>query len=157
MKQTFSFICEAAVYANQYTNVVGMDISEMAAHMNENQFSEFLQQIKALCAEAYVIFFVHEERGKNEERLIERILDAVDMVKWMPVEGYSEEQLCEVVKHVWTEKGIWLEEPNFYESLQKQIHEREVQTVREALLTAQRIFLELLGNPEKGESFVGKK
>ena len=157
MKQTFSSICEAAVYANQYTNVVGMDISEMAAHMNENQFSEFLQQIKALCAEAYVIFFVHEERGKNEERLIERILDAVDMVKWMPVEGYSEEQLCEVVKRVWTEKGIWLEEPNFYESLQKQIHEREVQTVREALLTAQRIFLELLENPEKGESFVGKK
>ena len=157
MKQAFSTICEAAVYTNQYTNVVGMDVSEMAVHMNENQFPEFLQRVKMLCAEAYVVFFVHEERGKSEERLIERILDTVDTVKWMPVESYSEEQLCEIVKRVWEEKGIWPEEPGFFEFLQGQIHEKEVITVREALLTAQRILLESLGNLEKGGSFVGQK
>ena len=81
----------------------------------------------------------------------------MDTVKWMPVESYSEEQLCEIVKRVWEEKGIWPEEPDFFEFLQGQIHEKEVVTVREALLTAQRILLESLGNLEKGGSFVGQK
>ena len=155
MKQAFSTICEAAVYANQYTNVVGMDVSEMAAHINENHFPEFLQRIKMLCANAYVVFFVHEERGKREERLIERILDTVDTVKWMPVEGYSDEQLCEIVKRVWEEKGIWPDEPDFFEFLQGQITEKEVITAREAFLAAPRSLLESMGNLEKGGRSVG--
>lgn len=155
LKQSFSRIYEAAVYANQYTNVIGMDVAEMAMHMSETPFAEFLQRIKKLCAETCVIFFVHEERGKNEERLIERIMDTVSAVKWMPVERYSAEQLCDIVKCILEEKEVWPENTYFYKSLQEQILTEGAQTVREALSIAQRILLEEPANPEAEKILVG--
>ena len=128
MKQAFCTVEDAAIYANHYSHVVGMDVSEMAAHIHESQFQEFL------------IFFVHEARGRNEERLIERLRETVDFVKKLPEEPYSSEELCEAVRLALEEEGARVgEDPTLCSRLLRRIREANLHSVREARLAVQKI------------------
>lgn len=140
MKQAFCTVEDAAIYANHYSHVVGMDVSEMAAHIHESQFQEFLRRTKELCGEACVIFFVHEARGRNEERLIERLRETVDFVKKLPEEPYSSEELCEAVRLALEEEGARVgEDPTLCSRLLRRIREANLHSVREARLAVQKI------------------
>ena len=52
LKQAFAAIDSAAVYTNEYCNIIGMDISGISAHLGETQLSEFMRNCKRVCEHA---------------------------------------------------------------------------------------------------------
>ncbi|WP_434309856.1 hypothetical protein [Hominifimenecus sp. rT4P-3] len=109
LKQAFSAIDSAAVYENEYANVIGMDITNLSLHMNETQFGEFMSNCKRICENACVLFFVHSEPTKNEERLMEKLCETIDHIKWIRVKPYTEEEICRLMEKRMEECGIELE------------------------------------------------
>ena len=73
----FSAIDEAAVYDNEYSNVVGIDVSDMARHLGTLQDRIFITGVKKLCKTAFVVFFIGSSPTGDEEKLIEGIIKAV--------------------------------------------------------------------------------
>ena len=55
MRKAFSMIDSMAVYTNEYSNVVSMDISNVAPHLNETQCVEFINGCKKLGEAAYMV------------------------------------------------------------------------------------------------------
>ena len=80
LKQAFAAIDSAAVYTNEYCNIIGMDISGVSAHLGETQLSEFMKNCKRVCEHACVIFFVHTTPNRNEEKLLEKLCETVDNI-----------------------------------------------------------------------------
>lgn len=109
LKQVFSEIGSAAVYENEYANVIGMDITNLSLHMNETQFGEFMSNCKRICENACVLFFVRSEPTKNEERLMEKLCESIDHIKRIRVKPYTEEEICRLIEKRIGECGIELE------------------------------------------------
>ena len=73
LKQAFAAIDSAAVYTNEYCNIIGMDISGISSHLGETQLTEFMKNCKRVCEHACVVFFVHTTPNRNEEKLMEKL------------------------------------------------------------------------------------
>ncbi len=104
--QAFSEIDSAAIFKNDYTGIVGMDISELAAHLCETQVSEFLKRTKKVCDSAYVIFFVHHCPSKNEERLLAKLTTEIGNVKRIDVEAYTIKDFADIIVKNLKDHGI---------------------------------------------------
>ena len=64
LKQAFAAIDSAAVYTNEYCNIIGMDISGISAHLGETQLSEFMKNCKRVCEDiSALIIKTVEEHG----------------------------------------------------------------------------------------------
>lgn len=97
LHQAFRDIADAAIYANEYSNIIGMDISAIALHQGETQYTEFLRSCKEICAHACVVFFLHSEPTRNELRLAEMLSETVDRVQMLEPVQLSDESLCELI------------------------------------------------------------
>ena len=104
----FSEIEDAAVYANEYSNVVGIDVSDMARHIGTLQYRIFIAGVKKLCKTAFVVFYISSSPTGDEKKLVEGIITAVgiDRVKRMKAEPYSGEEICELIEKMLTEHDI---------------------------------------------------
>lgn len=137
LNQTFAFIDSAAVYTNEYCNIIGMDISSISFHLGEKQFSEFIKNSKRICSHACVVFFVHTTPNKNEEKLLEKLCETVDNIKRITVEPYSKDDICNLVIKAIIEHGIEIkQETVFREVLADLISEFCVCNVADAIITA---------------------
>ena len=140
LKQSFAKIDSAAIYANEYSNIVAMDISNIALHLGEVQMSEFLSGCSKVCDHATVIFFVHSHPSKNEEKLMEKISETVSNVKRMAVEPYTGEDILALIIKGITEHGIVImNETDFCTALSDVISEGGITTVKGANATADTI------------------
>lgn len=106
LRQAFAQIDAAAVYTNEYCNVVSMDITQLASHLGETQGSEFLQQCRRVCEHACVVFFVPGTPGRNEEKLLQKLMETVDNVRRLTVEPYTREDLCDLVGKTLASHGL---------------------------------------------------
>ena len=140
LRQAFAEIDAAAVYTNAYGNLVSMDISALAQHLGETQGVEFLKNIKKVCEHACVIFFVHAEPTRGEEKLLEKLCDSVDHIKRLTVEPYTRDDLCKLVIRSVEDFGIEIrQEDRFRRDLAKLPPEFPIDTVRDALTCAESI------------------
>ena len=105
LKQAFAEIDAAAVYTNEYRNIVSMDISGISSHLGETQLTEFLKNCKRVCAYACVIFFVHTTPSRNEEKLLEKLCETVDNIKRLAVEPYTKDDICALIVKTVGEHG----------------------------------------------------
>lgn len=137
LKQAFAAIDSAAVYTNEYCNIIGMDISGISAHLGETQLSEFLKNCKRVCEHACVIFFVNSVPNRNEEKLMEKLCEAVDNVKRLEVEPYTKDDMCALIIKTIAQRGIEIKhEPVFRTALSDVISELEITNVKDAISTA---------------------
>lgn len=137
LKQAFANIDSAAVYTNEYCNIVGMDISNIAVHLAETQFTEFMKNCKRVCEYACVIFFVHSVPNRNEEKLIEKICEVIDNVKRLTVEPYTNDDMCALIKKAIAENGIEIKhESVFCAMLSETVSEFCISNVKDAISTA---------------------
>lgn len=137
LKQAFANIDSAAVYANEYRNIVGMDISSISAHLAETQFTEFMKNCKRVCEYACIIFFVHGVPNRNEEKLIEKICDIIDNVKRLTVEPYTNDDICALIVKKIVEHGIEIKhESVFCTMLSEVVSTFCINNVKDAISTA---------------------
>lgn len=137
LKQAFSVIDSSAVYANEYSNIIGMDISGISFHLGEKQFTEFLKNCKRVCEHAVVIFFVHTTPSRNEERLITKLCEAVDNIRLLEVESYTKEDICTLIIKTVAEHGIRIKHENtFREALENMVSGLNFVSAKDAVAAA---------------------
>ncbi len=137
LKQAFAAIDSAAVYTNEYGNIVGMDISGIAAHLGETQFAEFMKNCKRVCEHACVIFFVHTSPSRNEEKLLEKLCEAIPNIKRLAVEPYTKDDLCALIVKTVTDHGIDINHAAvFWDVLSDMVSEFGISSVKDAITTA---------------------
>jgi hypothetical protein len=137
LKQAFAAIDSAAVYTNEYCNIIGMDISGISAHLGETQLSEFMKNCKRVCEYACVIFFVHTAPNRNEEKLLEKLCETVDNIKRLEVEPYTKEDICALIIKTVEEHGIEIKHENVFRAvLADMVSEFCIASVKDAITTA---------------------
>lgn len=138
LKQAFASIDSAAVYTNEYRNFIGMDISNIAAHLGETQFSEFMKNCKRICDHACVIFFVHTTPNRNEEKMLEKLCETVDNIKRIMVAPYTKNHMCALIIKSIEEHGIQIKhETVFHAVLSDLVSELCVTGVKDAIGAAE--------------------
>ncbi len=137
LKQAFAAIDSAAVYTNEYCNIIGMDISGISAHLGETQLTEFLKNCKRVCEHACVIFFVHTIPSKNEEKLLEKLCETIDNIKRIVVEPYTKDDICALILKTIAERGIMVKNSTvFRAALSDIVSEFGIASVKDAISTA---------------------
>lgn len=137
LKQVFAAIDSAAVYTNEYCNIIGMDISSISSHLGETQFTEFMKNCKRVCEHACVIFFVHTTPNRNEEKLLEKLCESVDNIKRLVVEPYTKDDMCALIIKTITEHGIGIKhETVFHSVLSDVVSNFCITSVKDAITTA---------------------
>lgn len=137
LKQAFAAIDSAAVYTNEYCNILGMDISNISSHLSETQLTEFLKNCKRVCDHACVIFFVHSTPNRNEEKLLEKLCETVDNIKRLEVEPYTKDDMCALIIKTIAEHGIEIKhEAVFHAVLLDMVSEFGITSVKDAISTA---------------------
>ena len=143
VQETFNRINAAADYANKYKDVVGLDISDMANYQHQAQMKEYLPNVRALCKNAFVIFFVHANPSKNETELINKTIEAVggqDKVKHLCISAYTKEDICALIVKFLTDHGIETEQTSqFNKALLNVVSEFCLTGVKDAINTAQEL------------------
>lgn len=137
LKQAFAAIDSAAVYTNEYCNIIGMDISGISAHLGETQLTEFMKNCKRVCEHACVIFFVHTTPNRNEEKLLEKLCETVDNIKRLVVEPYTKEDMCALIVKTVEEHGIEIKHKTVFRGvLADMVSEFCITSVKDAISTA---------------------
>jgi len=132
--QEFARIDASADYANEYRNIVAMDVSSIAHHPGEIQYDDFLEKSCELCKNACVLFFTGSIPDRDEENLIEDLLKQIDNIKLMSIEPYSKEELAQIAARDLKDRDIEiLNEHEFNTALLDIIDLSEITTVKETL------------------------
>ena len=140
IERAFKSIDDNADYANEFSGIVGLDISDVASHLGEKQLPVFLKNCKELCEHALVVLFVHSEPTKNEEILIKKLLETIDFVKRIEVEAYTNDDICSIIIKTVLNHGIEIEhESSFRSALSKIAYEYEITGIKDAMITANAI------------------
>lgn len=137
LKQAFAAIDSAAIYTNEYSNIIGMDISGISAHLGETQFTEFIKNCKKVCEHACVIFFVHTTPSRNEEKLLEKLCETIDNIKRLKIEPYTKEDMCALIIKTVTEHGVEIKHKTVFQTvLSDMVSEFCISSVKDAVTTA---------------------
>lgn len=137
LKQAFASIDSAAVYTNEYCNIISMDVSELSTHIGETQFAEFIKNCKRVCEHACVVFFVHSVPTRNEARLLDKLCEAIDNVKRINVEPYSKSDMVSLIVKTVVEHGIACDkEDSFLNALESMVMECDISSVKDAKVAA---------------------
>lgn len=140
LRQAFAEIDSAAIYTNEFCNVVGMDISGIASHLGETQFIEFLKNTKRVCDHACVIFFVHSTPNRNEEKLLEKLCETVDNIKRLEVEPYTKDDMCKLIIKIVSEHGIEIKQETVFSTvLLDMVSKFSISSVKDAVVVADEI------------------
>ena len=140
LRQSFADIDDAADYSNHYENIIAMDISSIALHLSETQYTEFMDNCKKVCSHACVVFFTNSEPSRNEEKLIDALLCQIDNIKRIQVEPYTKEDLFLLIVRNLTNRDIHIENDIlFRKHVMQLIEENMITTVKEANKMAGRI------------------
>lgn len=137
LRQAFAEIDAAAVYTNEYNNIISMDISGISSHLGETQLTEFINNCKRVCAHACVIFFVHSTPNRNEEKLLDKLCETVDNIKRLEVEPYTKEDICALIVKAVEMHGIEIKHENvFCTMLADMVSACCITSVKDALTSA---------------------
>lgn len=138
LRQAFAQIDAAAVYTNEYRNIISMELSSLACHLGEIQCTEFLKNCRRVSEHACVVFFVQSTPSRNEEKLLQRLTETVDNIRRLTVEPYTKEDLCDLIGKTLTEHGLEIRHvPLFRPVLLEILHQASVANVQQALSLAE--------------------
>jgi len=109
---------------------VSMDISAIANHLNESQLPEFIENASRLCKHAYVVFFISSQRSRNEERLVQKLVEAVPDIQEIPVQPYTLDELADMIIYDMTEHSIIVDLDDFHRIVKEMLEAREIHTAK---------------------------
>lgn len=119
MRKNFEIIEDASVYANcAFDGVITMDISNLAAPLQEAVIAEFVTLFHKTCAHASVLFFLPGTPNRNQVRLAERLQAMIPGITPFFQKSYTIQELTELTVRRLTESGIAIQDgPEFRKEL----------------------------------------
>lgn len=134
LKQVLGDIKNCAIYTNAYEGVVAMDISGLAAHLNEAQTALFLKELPAIGEHATLLLFVPTRINRNMALLVDKVCAVLgNQLKVLQLPPYTEENLVEIIKGLLEEAGVNLEDDgNLDECLLSAVRSAGAVTVSDA-------------------------
>ena len=135
LREAFASIDDAAIFDNEYRNIIGMDISGISGHLGEVQLTEFLENCRKVCEKACVVFFVHSNPTAKEEKLLEKLCEAIGgkNVKRLKIEPYTAKELRDFVARDIEDKGIEVKHVRkFSAALDKALSELGITSIKDA-------------------------
>lgn len=140
MKQVFGDIKSSAVYTNEYEGVVALDISALAAHINEAQADVFFREIKQIAAFATFVFYITPSAQRHAPRLAEKLCGAVENVEIIAFAPYTKRELAAMIELKITERGIRMEDDLcFGEYMALRLTEEEIISAKQAVRFAEKM------------------
>lgn len=132
--QVLDNIKDSADYTNEYEGVIAIDISGLAAHLNEDQVSIFLKELPAIGEHATLILYVPSSISRNMTLLIDKVCATLeDELEVVKVEAYSEENLVAIIRELVKESGVDMEDGVDIDScIQAAIRQTGASTIKDA-------------------------
>ncbi len=90
-------LLDSAIYKPYYEEVCGVDICKFAHHLNELQTDLVIKLLKEASEHCFMLFFFPQEPNKSEQRLIDRLCDALDISSTIEATPYSAKDYAEIV------------------------------------------------------------
>jgi len=112
LKDTFADI--SAVYSNEYTNILAMDISSIAKHVGEVHFDELCEYYHKLCENAVTVFFFPFNTSRSEDRLISRLGELSDRLKLITLKPYTVNDIKDMILRFINERRISIEDRSIF-------------------------------------------
>lgn len=142
LQQSFDLIEASHIYKNHYENVVALDISAIANHINQIQLSDFIQKVSHVCKHAYVVFFISSQRSRKEEQLVQKLKEAVPNINEVTVEPYTTEELVEMMVYDMASHSVVIEDLEaFRVSVKSLIEVGEIRNARNAIMLSRELMV----------------
>lgn len=143
LRQVFQDISDHAVYMNEFSGVISMDITGLASHINEAQVEVFLSGIGKLQQNATMIFYVPSSMNRNILLLVRKICAGIDDIEMVHISPYTAWQMVEIVKKEIEEMGVELEDTREAdEAIFQSMERNEVSTAKESVRLAEKMVKE---------------
>ena len=133
LKKVFSEIRSCAVYTNEIEGIIAMDITKLAAHINESQIEYFINEITKMGNYATFIFYVPSIMNRNVANLVSKVVGALNEVEILNMQPYSNEEIIQIIKVMIEDAGIMIEDSEEINNMLLNIVvEDEINTVKAA-------------------------
>ena len=129
--ELFYEIEDAAIFKNYYSGIIAIDISDIANHPQETQYSIFLNQIKKAEKKSMIIFFTKTNISKNEERLIQKLSEIIPNVQVLSSVYYTKDDLCNVIISRIKSRNIEIDDCNIYDEISELIDKHNISYISE--------------------------
>lgn len=94
---------DAAVFRNEYTGIIALDITALYNHRQESQWSDFWSAVKEISKYAYLVFFVSKEDTKCNNGLIGEIKRNIFNVEEVAISDYTVVNYADIIKQFITD------------------------------------------------------
>lgn len=94
---------DAAVFRNEYTGIIALDITALYNHRQESQWADFWSAIKEISKYAYLVFFVSKEDTKCNNNLIDEIKKNIFNVDEIAISDYTAVNYADIIKQFITD------------------------------------------------------
>ena len=94
---------DAAVFRNEYTGIIALDITALYNHRQESQWADFWGAVKEISKYAYLVFFVSKEDTKCNNSLIGEIKKNIFNVEEVAISDYTAVNYADIIKQFITD------------------------------------------------------
>jgi len=94
---------DAAVFRNEYTGIIALDITALYNHRQESQWMDFWGAVKEISKSAYLVFFVSKEDTKCNNSLIGEIKRKIFNVEEVVISDYTAVDYADIIKQFVTD------------------------------------------------------
>lgn len=94
---------DAAVFRNEYTGIIALDITALYNHRQESQWTDFWSTVKEISKYAYLVFFVSKEDTKCNNSLIGEIKKNIFNVEEVVISDYTAVNYADLIKQFITD------------------------------------------------------
>jgi|GEM_PF-4502758 len=94
---------DAAVFRNEYTGIIALDITALYNHRQESQWMDFWGAVKEISKYAYLVFFVSKEDTKCNNSLIGEIKRNIFNVEEVAISDYTAVNYADIIKQFITD------------------------------------------------------
>lgn len=134
-------IKSSAVYTNHFEGVVGIDVSALAQHVNEQQVTQLSDLLQSAGKTAVLVIFSSSVPSSKEQQLMQKIKAVLHRVNEINVGPYTRLELLAILENRIHECNATFSNELCREVILQYMDEFHMKTVQEVLTMADRLLL----------------
>lgn len=133
-------INEKPIYKNEFNGIIAIGIEKLANHINEDQFTYFIESFKKFSNHSSLIFYLNYENNYKEKILIDSLKNEIDNLEVISTSKYTKEDYILIIAQELKENGIEIiNDEMILEKIYEQVMVEDLSTIKDALSLSQEI------------------